>query len=170
MTAPGSSCACNGSGAGGPNGGAAAAFGADSPQIARASAPGRGSSFRVISPPKQPNSSAHLIKSRLSYCPKIGRRGGNRTHNPRLRRPVLYPIELLAHSFYCSCEVIAARGAGGATHPQRQPEGNGRRWPRPSERRRNGAPGMRSGRRGGSRRIGCGDWRERARGFQARGG
>jgi hypothetical protein len=25
-----------------------------------------------------------------------GRRGGNRTHNPRLRRPVLYPIELLA--------------------------------------------------------------------------
>jgi hypothetical protein len=27
-----------------------------------------------------------------------GGRGGNRTHNPRLRRPVLYPIELLAHS------------------------------------------------------------------------
>jgi hypothetical protein len=26
-----------------------------------------------------------------------GRRGGDRTHNPRLRRPVLYPIELLAH-------------------------------------------------------------------------
>jgi hypothetical protein len=25
-----------------------------------------------------------------------GRRGGDRTHNPRLRRPVLYPIELLA--------------------------------------------------------------------------
>jgi hypothetical protein len=25
-----------------------------------------------------------------------GGRGGNRTHNPRLRRPVLYPIELLA--------------------------------------------------------------------------
>lgn len=23
-------------------------------------------------------------------------RGGDRTHNPRLRRPVLYPIELLA--------------------------------------------------------------------------
>jgi CheY-like chemotaxis protein len=30
---------------------------------------------------------------------KYGRRGGNRTHNPRLRRPVLYPIELLAHVF-----------------------------------------------------------------------
>jgi integrase len=28
-----------------------------------------------------------------------GRRGGNRTHNPRLRRPVLYPIELLARVF-----------------------------------------------------------------------
>ena len=27
-----------------------------------------------------------------------GGRGGNRTHNPRLRRPVLYPIELLAHA------------------------------------------------------------------------
>ena len=27
-----------------------------------------------------------------------GRRGGNRTHNPRLRRPVLYPIELLARA------------------------------------------------------------------------
>ncbi len=27
-----------------------------------------------------------------------GRRGGDRTHNPRLRRPVLYPIELLARS------------------------------------------------------------------------
>ena len=27
-----------------------------------------------------------------------GRRGGDRTHNPRLRRPVLYPIELLAHA------------------------------------------------------------------------
>ena len=25
-----------------------------------------------------------------------GGRGGDRTHNPRLRRPVLYPIELLA--------------------------------------------------------------------------
>ena len=34
-----------------------------------------------------------------------GRRGGNRTHNPRLRRPVLYPIELLAHAIHCSCEV-----------------------------------------------------------------
>ena len=29
-----------------------------------------------------------------------GRRGGDRTHNPRLRRPVLYPIELLAR---CGC-------------------------------------------------------------------
>ena len=27
---------------------------------------------------------------------KNGGRGGNRTHNHRLRRPVLYPIELLA--------------------------------------------------------------------------
>jgi hypothetical protein len=27
-----------------------------------------------------------------------GGRGGNRTHNPRLRRPVLYPIELLARA------------------------------------------------------------------------
>jgi hypothetical protein len=27
-----------------------------------------------------------------------GRRGGDRTHNPRLRRPVLYPIELLARA------------------------------------------------------------------------
>src|SRR6185312_6838520 len=38
----------------------------------------------------------------------FGGRGGNRTHNPRLRRPVLYPIELLAHAWelrgccYCS--------------------------------------------------------------------
>ena len=27
-----------------------------------------------------------------------GGRGGNRTHNIRLRRPVLYPIELLAQT------------------------------------------------------------------------
>lgn len=29
---------------------------------------------------------------------KHGGRGGNRTHNIRLRRPVLYPIELLAQT------------------------------------------------------------------------
>ena len=45
---------------------------------------------------------------------RYGRRGGNRTHNPRLRRPVLYPIELLAHVSYCSCEVNEARGVAGA--------------------------------------------------------
>ncbi len=37
-----------------------------------------------------------------------GGRGGNRTHNPRLRRPVLYPIELLARILslqpYCNFE------------------------------------------------------------------
>ena len=32
------------------------------------------------------------------HLPIFGRRGGNRTHNPRLRRPVLYPVELLAHA------------------------------------------------------------------------
>jgi hypothetical protein len=36
------------------------------------------------------------INSRKSLMFKGGRRGGDRTHNPRLRRPVLYPIELLA--------------------------------------------------------------------------
>ena len=44
---------------------------------------------------------------------EFGRRGGNRTHNPRLRRPVLYPIELLAHALnHCSCEVTDSGGAG----------------------------------------------------------
>ena len=32
------------------------------------------------------------------HCGLGGRRGGNRTHNPRLRRPVLYPVELLARN------------------------------------------------------------------------
>ena len=27
----------------------------------------------------------------------IGALGGNRTHDPRLRRPILYPTELRAH-------------------------------------------------------------------------
>lgn len=35
---------------------------------------------------------------RKSMILKAGGRGGNRTHNPRLRRPVLYPIELLARA------------------------------------------------------------------------
>ena len=34
-------------------------------------------------------------------------RGGNRTHNPRLRRPVLYPIELLARDSF----IVAATAA-----------------------------------------------------------
>ena len=53
----------------------------------------------------------HGGNPRKSLICKGGRRGGNRTHNPRLRRPVLYPIELLAHVFYCSCELNEARGA-----------------------------------------------------------
>src|SRR4051794_20637058 len=32
-----------------------------------------------------------------------GGRGGDRTHNPRLRRPVLYPIELLAPQMGIPC-------------------------------------------------------------------
>ena len=45
-----------------------------------------------------------------------GGRGGNRTHNPRLRRPVLYPIELLARKgrsgiqVYCSGNRDAEHG------------------------------------------------------------
>ena len=31
-----------------------------------------------------------------------GGRGGTRTHNPQLRRLMLYPLELLAHALYCS--------------------------------------------------------------------
>ena len=40
---------------------------------------------------------------KLSLCKALilnGGRGGDRTHNHRLRRPVLYPIELLAHMLY----------------------------------------------------------------------
>src|ERR1035441_6412619 len=43
-----------------------------------------------------------------------GGRGGNRTHNPRLRRPVLYPIELLARGHHESKN--ARRGAHIACH------------------------------------------------------
>src|SRR5208283_2231822 len=43
-----------------------------------------------------------------------GRRGGNRTHNPRLRRPVLYPIELLARVFHCSVEWPQSASANAA--------------------------------------------------------
>ncbi len=47
-----------------------------------------------------------------------GRRGGNRTHNPRLRRPVLYPIELLARMGPCGEErrQIHCSGNSGAEH------------------------------------------------------
>jgi hypothetical protein len=45
-----------------------------------------------------------------------GRRGGDRTHNPRLRRPVLYPIELLAHIFYCSFEAARAGWSSSRTN------------------------------------------------------
>ena len=42
----------------------------------------------------------HIVDMESSWPNKSfifsGGRGGNRTHNPRLRRPVLYPIELLA--------------------------------------------------------------------------
>ena len=37
----------------------------------------------------------------------IGVLGGIRTPDPRLRRPLLYPTELQAHSFY---EIVAASG------------------------------------------------------------
>src|SRR5580658_2866283 len=50
----------------------------------------------------------------LTLIAQYGGRGGNRTHNPRLRRPVLYPIELLAHVVYFSCVAIAAAGAAHA--------------------------------------------------------
>jgi hypothetical protein len=40
-----------------------------------------------------------------------GGRGGNRTHNHRLRRPVLYPIELLAHFPLCPDESIVPERA-----------------------------------------------------------
>ena len=36
-----------------------------------------------------------LLDAAGSVC---GGRGGDRTHNPELRRLVLYPIELLAHT------------------------------------------------------------------------
>ena len=51
-------------------------------------------------PPNFPHSK---IKQFPKAMPELltlsGRRGGDRTHNPRLRRPVLYPIELLARAF-----------------------------------------------------------------------
>ena len=49
-----------------------------------------------------PNFPHSKIKNLKLDMPKLlilnGRRGGDRTHNPRLRRPVLYPIELLARA------------------------------------------------------------------------
>ena len=42
---------------------------------------------------------AEAERLREHFYFQFGRRGGNRTHNPRLRRPVLYPIELLAPLF-----------------------------------------------------------------------
>ena len=56
-------------------------------------------------PHKNPDSrrlSAYKKGAAESATPleSIGRQGGARTHNPRLRRPVLYPVELLAHSFF----------------------------------------------------------------------
>gem|GEM_PF-6909029 len=41
-----------------------------------------------------------ILKTRLS-----GRQGGVRTRNPRLRRPVLYPVELLARGFYSNFDL-----------------------------------------------------------------
>ena len=38
-----------------------------------------------------------MVRMKLINSKYSGGRGGDRTHNPRLRRPVLYPIELLAH-------------------------------------------------------------------------
>ena len=56
-----------------------------------------------------PNFSYARIKKRVQGKSKTlilgGRRVGDRTRNPRLRRPVLYPIELLARAlFYSSVE------------------------------------------------------------------
>ena len=51
------------------------------------------------SPHKSPHSGE--TQETLYLCKlliTIGGRGGNRTHNIRLRRPVLYPIELLAQT------------------------------------------------------------------------
>jgi hypothetical protein len=49
--------------------------------------------------------------SQRTMCPlnPDGGRGGNRTHNPRLRRPVLYPIELLARG--CASAIVTVTAA-----------------------------------------------------------
>ena len=36
----------------------------------------------------------------------IGALGGNRTHDPRLRRPILYPTELRAHNLSTTAKPI----------------------------------------------------------------
>lgn len=38
------------------------------------------------------------IRKRGGDNTMIGALGGNRTHDPRLRRPILYPTELRAHN------------------------------------------------------------------------
>ena len=48
----------------------------------------------------------------------VGTRGGGRTHNLRLRRPTLYPIELLAHAM-----------VNGILHPAPQDRGVRRGFP-----------------------------------------
>ena len=40
----------------------------------------------------------HVSRGSTMLYMSFGRRDRDRTCNPRLRRPVLYPLELLAHS------------------------------------------------------------------------
>ena len=50
---------------------------------------------------------------------RSGRQGGARTRNPRLRRPVLYPVELLAHAYFIVALIPPFREAcASAAHPQ----------------------------------------------------
>ena len=52
--------------------------------------------LRVLHPHSKPN----RVGKNEDEGKKSGTRGGGRTHNLRLRRPTLYPIELRAHAVH----------------------------------------------------------------------
>src|ERR1700679_912446 len=57
-----------------------------------------------------------------------GARGGGRTHNLRLRRPTLYPIELRAQDFNCQCQSVSY--AAGKVRGKQIRWGLNREWTR----------------------------------------
>ena len=108
-------------------------------KVTRGTARNRGGFWQVIEPKENRGERSTGLKDR-TRPERVGRRGRIRTCDHRLRRPVLYPAELRAHS---SCERIQAQSRQLLAGPGRCESARQGRIPRkatprrpPSSRRR----------------------------------